>query len=196
MRPHSHPLFLRLEQTPASRSNFHSPATIPSPPPVSFSTDRRSQPRAWRNFLDSPHAVRFPEADVIEPHHNVRKTFGREGERKKTVADGAIGAVNGTCTEPTIEQHPLIITESDVRRVFKRVNTRKVAGPDGICGRVLKACADQLALVFTNIFNVSLMLGIVPSSFKRSTIIPVPKKPSPSGLNDSRPIALTLVMMK
>ncbi|KAK1803808.1 hypothetical protein P4O66_003735 [Electrophorus voltai] len=111
-------------------------------------------------------------------------------------ASNAIGAANGACAEPTIEQRPLIITESDVRRVFKRVNTRKAAGPDGICWRVLKACADQLALVFTDIFNLSLTLGIVPSSFKHSTIFPVPKKPRPSSLNDYRPVALTSVVMK
>ncbi|KAK1806250.1 hypothetical protein P4O66_000138 [Electrophorus voltai] len=69
-------------------------------------------------------------------------------------------------------------------------------GPDGICGRVLKACADQLALVFTDIFNLSLTLGIILSSFKRSTIVPVPKKPRPSDLNDYRPVALTSVVMK
>ncbi|KAK1796494.1 hypothetical protein P4O66_009523, partial [Electrophorus voltai] len=83
--------------------------------------------------------------------------------------------------------------ESDVRRVFKRVNTRKASGPDSICGRVLKACADQLAPVFTDIFNLSLMLSTVPSSFKRSTI---PKKPRPSGLTDYRPVAFTSVVMK
>ncbi|KAK1788004.1 hypothetical protein P4O66_016477, partial [Electrophorus voltai] len=94
------------------------------------------------------------------------------------------------------KQRPLIITESDVRRVFKRVNTRKAVGPDGICGRVLKACTDQLAPVFTDIFNLSLTLGIVPSSFKRSTIVSVPKKPRPSGFNDYRPVALTSVVMK
>ncbi|KAK1789806.1 hypothetical protein P4O66_015687, partial [Electrophorus voltai] len=58
-------------------------------------------------------------------------------------ANGAIGTANGTCAEATIEQHPLIIMESDMRRVFKRVNTRKAVEPDGICDRVLKACADQ-----------------------------------------------------
>ncbi|KAK1804792.1 hypothetical protein P4O66_003637 [Electrophorus voltai] len=86
--------------------------------------------------------------------------------------------------------------ESDVRRVFKRVNTRKTVGPDGICRKVLKACADQLASVFTDIFNLSLTLGIVPSSFKRSTIVPVLKKPQPSDLNDYCPVALTSVVMK
>ncbi|KAK1802036.1 hypothetical protein P4O66_004368 [Electrophorus voltai] len=110
--------------------------------------------------------------------------------------NGAIGAANSARTEPSRGQRPLIITESDVWRVFKGVNTRKVAGPNGICGRVLKACADQLAPVFTDIFNLSLTLGIVPSSFKRSTIVPVPKKPRPSNLNDYHPVALTSVVMK
>ncbi|KAK1801001.1 hypothetical protein P4O66_004665 [Electrophorus voltai] len=80
-------------------------------------------------------------------------------------ANGAFGAANDACAEPTIEQRPFIITESDMR-VFERVNTRKAAGPDGICGRVLKACADQLAPVFTAIFNLAVTLGIVPSGFK------------------------------
>ncbi|KAK1800215.1 hypothetical protein P4O66_000260 [Electrophorus voltai] len=108
---------------------------------------------------------------------NANGTSANSANANSAGASGTIGAAGGTCAGPTIEQRPLIITESDVRRVFKRVNTRKAMGPDGICGRVLKACADQLAPVFTDIFNLSLTLGIVPSSFKRSTIVPVPKKP-------------------
>ncbi|KAK1786008.1 hypothetical protein P4O66_017563 [Electrophorus voltai] len=104
-------------------------------------------------------------------------------------ANGAIGAANGACAEPTIGQRPLIIMESDVRRVFKRVNTRKAAGPNGICSKVHKACTDQLAPVFTDIFNLSLTLGIAPSTI-------VPKKPQPSGLNNYCPVALTSVVMK
>ncbi len=60
----------------------------------------------------------------------------------------------------------------------------------------LKSCADQLAPIFTQIFNRSLELCEVPSCFKRSTIIPVPKKPKITGLNDYRPVALTSVVMK
>ncbi len=60
----------------------------------------------------------------------------------------------------------------------------------------LKTCADQLAPIFTQIFNRSLELCEVPSCFKRSTIIPVPKKPKITGLNDYRPVALTSVAMK
>ncbi len=48
----------------------------------------------------------------------------------------------------------------------------------------------------TQTFNRSLELCEVPSCFKRSTIIPVPKKPNISGLNDYRPVALAYVAMK
>ncbi len=76
------------------------------------------------------------------------------------------------------------------------MNVRKAAGPDGITGRVLRSCADQLAGLFTSIFNESLATSVVPTSFKKSVIIPVPKNSKPSFLNDYRPVALTSTVMK
>ncbi len=83
-----------------------------------------------------------------------------------------------------------------VRRELRRVNVRKAAGPDGITGRVLRSCADQLAGLFTSIFNESLATSVVPTPFKKSVIIPVPKNSKPSCLNDYRPVALTSTVMK
>ncbi len=48
------------------------------------------------------------------------------------------------------EVSPLTLSVADVTQSFKRVNIRKAVGPDDIPGRVLKACAFQLAGVFTN----------------------------------------------
>ncbi len=90
----------------------------------------------------------------------------------------------------------LQISEDDVRQVFRKYKRRKAPGPDGVTPACLKSCADQLAPIFTQIFNTSLELCEVPSCFKRSTIIPVPKKPKITGLNDYRPVALTSVVMK
>ncbi len=84
----------------------------------------------------------------------------------------------------------------DVNRVFRKQKSRKASGPDGISPACLKVCADQLAPIFTQIFNRSLELCEVPCCFKRSTIIPVPKKPKNTRLNDYRPVALTSVVMK
>ncbi|KAK3537444.1 hypothetical protein QTP70_010420 [Hemibagrus guttatus] len=90
----------------------------------------------------------------------------------------------------------LTAEEHEVRRTMQAVNLRKAAGPNGIPGRVLKNCVDQLARVFTRIFNQSLSQSTVPPCLKSSTIIPLPKKPHISSLNNCWPIALTLVVMK
>ncbi len=94
------------------------------------------------------------------------------------------------------ENHVITVTEDEVRRALKRVNVRKAAGPDGITGGVLRSCADQLAGLFTSIFNESLATSVVPTSFKKSIIIPVPKNNKPSCLNDYRPVALTSIVIK
>uniref|UniRef100_A0A8C1J6G0 Reverse transcriptase domain-containing protein n=1 Tax=Cyprinus carpio TaxID=7962 RepID=A0A8C1J6G0_CYPCA len=102
-------------------------------------------------------------------------------------------------TPPAIPLSPppaLQISENDVRQVFRKSKRRKAPGPDGVIPAFLRTCADQLAPIFSQIFNRSLELCEVPSCFKHSTIIPVPKKPKITGLNDYRPVALTPVVMK
>ncbi|KAI3351336.1 hypothetical protein L3Q82_005880 [Scortum barcoo] len=90
------------------------------------------------------------------------------------------------------EDHcPPVISRADVCRTLKRINTRKAPGPDGIPGRALKVCADQLADVFADIFNMSLLQSVVPTCFKETIIVPVPKKTKILSLNDYRPVALT-----
>ncbi len=84
------------------------------------------------------------------------------------------------------EVSPLSLSFADVTRSFKRVNIRKAVVPDGIPGHVLKACA----------FNLSLSLSVVPACFKKSTIVPIPKKNKITCLNDSRPVALTPIFSK
>ncbi|XDV31301.1 hypothetical protein PO909_034020 [Leuciscus waleckii] len=85
---------------------------------------------------------------------------------------------------------------TDREKAELAVNKWKATGPDNIPGRVLKGCADQLADVFTDIFNISLSSAVVPTCFKATTIVPMPKKSSVSCLNDYRPIALTSIIMK
>ncbi|KAK3537446.1 hypothetical protein QTP70_010415 [Hemibagrus guttatus] len=90
----------------------------------------------------------------------------------------------------------LRISEDDVCQIFLKQKRRKAPGPDSVTPACLKTCADQLAFIFSQIFNRSLELCEVPACFKRSTIIPIPKKPKITGLNDYRPVALTSVVMK
>ncbi|KAI0224792.1 hypothetical protein LSAT2_024205 [Lamellibrachia satsuma] len=91
---------------------------------------------------------------------------------------------------------PFTVNVADVRTLFKRLSTRKASGPDNISSYTFKNCADQLAPVFADIYNSSLQQCIVPTCFKTSVIIPIPKKAKVSTMNDYRPVALTSVAMK
>ncbi|XP_051521146.1 sialidase-4 isoform X1 [Myxocyprinus asiaticus] len=85
---------------------------------------------------------------------------------------------------------------ANVTRSFRRVNICKAAGPDGIPGCVIRACTNQLAGVFTDIFNLYLSLSVVPTCFKMATIVPVPKQSKITCLNDWCPVALTHIISK
>ncbi|GFR71276.1 Non-LTR (Long terminal repeat) retrotransposon and domain-containing protein [Elysia marginata] len=91
---------------------------------------------------------------------------------------------------------PFVATEQETRRALTRLDVKKATEPDNIKPRLLKTCRNQLASIFTFIFNWSLVTSTMPLCFKQSTIIPVPKKPSPKTPNDYRPVALTSAIMK
>ncbi len=109
---------------------------------------------------------------------------------------GATLPISASGSSRQSSDHVFTVSEDEVRRELKRVNVRKAAGPDGITGRILRSCADQLVGLFTSIFNESLATSVVPTPFKKSVIIPVPKNSKPSCLNDYRPVALTSTVMK
>ena len=62
----------------------------------------------------------------------------------------------------------ITLTVADVNKTFKQVNIHNAAGPDGLPGSVLRACADQLSSVFTDIFNLSLTESVIPTCFKQA----------------------------
>ena len=83
-----------------------------------------------------------------------------------------------------------------VSKIFKQVNIHKATGPDGLPERKLRACTDHLASGFTDIFNLSLTQFVIPTYFKQTAIVPVPKNDKVTCLNLYRPVALTSVAMK
>ena len=87
------------------------------------------------------------------------------------------------------------VDEGFVSSLFRKLNIRKACGPDNLTGRLLKSCHSQLSFVFSQLFSWSLMDGIVPSLWKKSTIVPIPKNRSPSALNDYRPVVSPYEML-
>ena len=101
-----------------------------------------------------------------------------------------------TKATPPTDHQPFTLSSTDVHTALSRINTHKAAGPDNILGRVFRTCAEQLTGIFTDIFNLSLAQAAVPTSFKTTSIVPLPKHSNPTCLNDYCPVALTPIIMK
>jgi len=103
---------------------------------------------------------------------------------------------------PPIQSAPMYhmgrcyICPRKVRRVLQALDTNKATGPDGIPPIVLKKCAPELSPVLSRLFELSLVKGRCPLSWKSSHVIPVPKKGDLSLPSNYRPIAITSVLCK
>ena len=56
--------------------------------------------------------------------------------------------------------------------------------------------AEQLAYIFCIIFNACFSTNTVPTTWKTACIVPIPKRPVMSSMNDLRPVAFTSAVMK
>ena len=95
---------------------------------------------------------------------------------------------------PLSSQCPTLET-ADVITALKRINTKK-STEYKIPGRVLKLAAHSLGEPVCDLFNNCIEHEQFSSSWKRSSIKPIPKSPGASAPKDFRPVALTAVMAK
>ena len=72
------------------------------------------------------------------------------------------------------------------------MNPNKATGPDNTA----PPCAGQLAYIFCIIFNACFFTNTVPTTWKTACIVPIPKRPIISSMNDLCPVALTSAVIK
>ncbi|KAK3524971.1 hypothetical protein QTP86_011789 [Hemibagrus guttatus] len=106
------------------------------------------------------------------------------------------GQQHKTLVSEGILDTSLTVSSAEVCMALRKTNPQKAAGPDNISGRALMVRSSELADVFTDIYNLSLTRALVPTCFKSTIIIPLPKKNAVTCLNDYSPIALTSIVMK
>ena len=91
----------------------------------------------------------------------------------------------------------MLCTEVDVFNMLNALDTTKVCGPDGITGKMLKMTASSITPVLTKLFNLSIATGTVPTAWKISTVVPVPKcSANTSDPSNYRPISLLSICDK
>ena len=84
----------------------------------------------------------------------------------------------------------------EIYNYLSTLDTSKTTGPDGISARMLKETANTIAPSVTALLNLSLHSGSVPSQWKNSLIVPIPKTSSATTQNDYRPISLLSIVSK
>ena len=73
----------------------------------------------------------------------------------------------------------------------------KSMGPDGISAIMLKSVASSISSSLTRPFNLLLSSGVVPNSWKRARIVPIPKSSqSKSSTSNYRPISTLPLVSK
>ena len=90
----------------------------------------------------------------------------------------------------------LLCNDDDVADILSHLDTVKATETDGISAKMLKAVAFTISPSLTALFNLSLSNGIIPSEWKTSTIVPVPKGPNRSSPSGYRPISLLPIVSK
>ena len=90
------------------------------------------------------------------------------------------------------EESVIKITKNDTLNFFKAVKVGNSGRHNKVTGKVLKVCDESLCRILTDLFQQSIDSHTVPTLWKTSEIIPVPKIKNSKTMNDYRTIALTL----
>ena len=90
----------------------------------------------------------------------------------------------------------VVITADKVCTVLQDLNCDSAMGPDYVQPQVLNACASQIAVPLSTIFNMTLVVGLLPDVWLQSVIIPLFKAKSRYDPGNYRPIDLTYVCCK
>ena len=96
--------------------------------------------------------------------------------------------------QPDISE--ITVTVNGVQKLMTDLSPFKSPGPDKIPPFLLKELAEQLAPVFTILFQASLNQATVPDDWRRALISPIFKKGDPLQPANYRPVSLTSIPCK
>ena len=89
-----------------------------------------------------------------------------------------------------------LCTEAEVFDLLSSLDTTKSSGPDGVSAKMLKFTATSITPSVTKLFNLSISKCRVPSMWKKSAIVPIPKAKDTSAPSNYRPISLLPLLSK
>ena len=88
------------------------------------------------------------------------------------------------------ELNNIELSQTEVETILKSLPIGKASGPNNLSNRILRELAHEISSPFCNLFNQSINLGFVPSSYKVANVCPILKKGYRSIPSNYRPISL------
>lgn len=139
--------------------------------------------------------IKMPDAQWARSSESKAKVFAEHLEHRFLPNPGS----NDLPNVPKINSHDEIpyTTLTEIKDEIKQLKIGKAPGFDLITGMILKNMCRKGLLKLTNIINAAIRLKYVPSAWKVSEIIMIPKPGKNHTLVESyRPIALLPIMSK
>ena len=76
------------------------------------------------------------------------------------------------------------------------LDVTKASGQDGVTAKMLRSTKSSIAPSLMKLFNLSLKSGVIPSQWKKSLIVPIPKHSNGSNPTNYHPISLLPIIRK
>ena len=90
----------------------------------------------------------------------------------------------------------ILITTTEMEKKLKALKVNKSPGPDGMHPRLLSECAEEIAVPFKILFDLTMKMGKLPAKWKLAEVKPLFKKGCKSQPGNYRPVSLTSIVCK
>ena len=89
-----------------------------------------------------------------------------------------------------------VVPRGRVAQLLRELSPHKACGPDGLSARILRECADELAVPIEILCEMSVSRGSFPPFWRRANVVSIHKKGSKKNPENYRPVSLLPICSK
>ena len=168
---------------------------------VKLAKEAKSNPKAIYQYV----SARTKPRETIPELSTPDGTYTKGDQQKSEVLNTFFGSVFTQEMDDQMpecnydvqkEIHHIEVSTNEIANILKSLKPNKSPGPDCIHPKILKEMAEELAVPFKILFDLTMKVGKIPSDWKSAEVRPIFKKGSKSSPDNYRPVSLTSVVCK
>ena len=168
---------------------------------VKLAKEVKNNPKALYQYVSS----RVKPRETIPELKTPDGTYTDGDQQKAELLNNFFGSVFTQETDDEMPQcnynvqseinHTEVSTET-ITKLLQSLKPNKSPGPDSIHPKILKELAEELAVPFKILFDLTMNKGKIPSGWKQAEVRPIFKKGAKTSPDNYRPVSLTSVVCK